>query len=422
MTTVIVPRVHFFEKQFLRVGEFKDEQTYHIAARRRHNITEHLWGIVRGLEIAQDEDLALIVRPGMAIDGYGRELLLAEKKSLDAKAFDTLGTDQLDAWLVYDRRDGETAPEGYSGCDSDSSRNAYRSEETPLVLLERPISRSVDARRPPGVSKDVFDANVPLVSDDPKDTWRVYLGRIKRLAQDQFQIDLSERTYAGLVGEVIDHPANAARMEIGKEPSVTDRREFGGLTYTYTKNIEGEPTQSRRFAVFIPEDVDSINDTGEIVLWPRLEILQDGILRLRGSTVINGNLRIIGGAVQFSTPAQFENEPVTADNTPLAPAIYRIIDEGKDQLRIDLGANNTLNREFVIGFSNESGEFTTCLKLELKEEEGAPKPRVKVTINGDLMLNGDLIGTDLVPRTLNEEVINAIKASFQAGVAAGNNA
>ena len=35
-------RVHYFEEQFLRTQDYVDEQAYHVAARRRHNIAHNV--------------------------------------------------------------------------------------------------------------------------------------------------------------------------------------------------------------------------------------------------------------------------------------------------------------------------------------------------------------------------------------------
>jgi hypothetical protein len=414
MATVIAQRVNFFDKQFLRVDEFRDEQLYQLEARRRHNVGQHSWGIVAGLEITQEEG-ALVVRPGMAIDGYGRELLLADKKRLSPETFDDLGTERLDAWLIYGRRDGASAPDGYGSCGQNDVREAYRSQETPQLLLEKPLSNIVDARKPSGVPVELFEEKVPLVSDNPNDMWRVYLGRITRLAPDQFTIDISQRPYAGLVGEVVDHPANAARVEIGNQSRADSERTVGNVTYVYKQDSTAQPGQAGRFAVFIPEESEAdLAQQQKVNLSPRFEIRQDGLMRLRGRTVINGNLRLTGGAVQFVNPATFD-----ADHAPEEPSIYRIQDGATDQLRIDLGSDNPANREFVIGFSTPDGKFTQCLKVELKDTTGSGKLAPLVTIYGDLKVDGKLSGK-LIKRTVSQEAQNAILGSFQSGIAAGN--
>jgi hypothetical protein len=413
MISTTVSRVHYFDKQFLRVDEFRDEQLYQLAVRRRHSIAEHSWGIVSGLDIANEAG-ALVVRSGMAIDGYGRELVLADKKRLAAETFDDLGTDRLDVWLVYDRRDTTAAPSGYSPCTPESGTAAYRSDETPQIRLERPLSNIVDASHPPGVPAQFLSTTVPPLSDDPKDIWRVYLGRITRLPPDQYTIDGTQRLYVGLVGESIDHPANATRVEVGKQSSVDATRVIHGTTYVYQKGEDPLRSESRRFAVFVPEDLNDHGSTQQVPLSPRLEILNDGTIRIRGRTVINGSLRVAGGAVRFVDAAEFADE-----NAPAVPSVYRFKDSGDDQLRIDLGSKDTLNRQLVIGFSSDDGSFTQCLKLELKDTTGSGKLAPVVTIFGDLKVDGKLVG-QYVPRTLSPEAQSAILASFQSGVGAGN--
>ena len=46
-----IVRVRYFDRQFLRPQDFTDEQTYHVAMRRRHNIAGHSWGILHGLAL-----------------------------------------------------------------------------------------------------------------------------------------------------------------------------------------------------------------------------------------------------------------------------------------------------------------------------------------------------------------------------------
>src|SRR5205085_7348117 len=131
------------------------------------------------------------------------------------------------------------------------------------------LSNTVNARRPPGVPREVLDAPLPPTSDNPFDAWRVYLGRITRL-NDQIVIDRGPRPYAGVVAEAIDHPANATRVEVGGQSSA--QRTVGGGTYKYG----GDPDPPR-FAVFVPE-----SDAAAVELAPRLAITDNGVSHLRG--------------------------------------------------------------------------------------------------------------------------------------------
>lgn len=413
MTSQTFARVNYFDKQFLRVNEFTDEQLYQLALRRRHNVTLHSWGIVSGLDISQETG-GFSVSPGLAIDGYGREVLLAGKQTFTATTFDDLATDKLDVWIVYDRVAAGNTPDGYGSCVPGSTGSAYRANETPQILVELPVSSTVDARNPPGVPASVLSAPVPPMSDDPQDVWRVYLGRIIQTAVGQYSIDGSARTYIGVAGETIDHPANGARVEVGKQSSADVSRVVDGTTYVYQKGEDPAQNQSRRFAVFVPEDLNSGDPQSPVNLSPRLEILQDGTIRMRGETVVNGSLRIAGGALQFVDAADF-----TADSAPAVPSMYRFQDGGNDELRIDLGSGGILQKQLVIGFSADDGSFTPCLKLEFTDATGAGQPAPLVTVFGDLNIGGKLTGT-YVPPTVSQAALAALLGSFQSGVSAAS--
>src|SRR4029450_10724774 len=99
MSAEATARVQYFDRQYLRTQDFVAEQAYHLAMRRRHNIGHHTWGIVTGLELVSDAS-GLYVRPGFAIDGYGRELILPDRVAIDGQVFLDKGA-VLDVALVY---------------------------------------------------------------------------------------------------------------------------------------------------------------------------------------------------------------------------------------------------------------------------------------------------------------------------------
>jgi hypothetical protein len=405
---LIQSRVNYFRNQYLRRQDFSDEQAYQIALQRRHNIGQHSWGIVVGLELAF-ENGALVVRPGLAIDGYGRELLLPVKKPIDSVEFLRLGSNRLDVWLFYENTLGAGAPSGYVAC-GETAGNYYRSNETPRIFLERAAVSRVTARRPKSVPATILEAPTQLqTNDDPLAVWPVYLGRLTYQPEEpdlakQVLVDASDRTYVGVTAEVIDHPASACRIEIGKASQSDEQRQVGDTTYTY-KNT----THKRAFAVFVPPD-----DPGEVELAPRFEIDLDGNNYLRGKDTIYGNLQMAkGGAVQFTEPAKVD-ETVARDK----PSVYRASDTGFDELRIDLGTQD--DRTLVIGFTAEDGSFQTSIKLEYSQPSGASSPQPLVTIYGDLKMNGLLDSPNVLERSLTAETLNALLASFQAGsIAAG---
>ena len=218
-------RVNYFDRQHIRLAELRDEQAYHVQMRRRHNLSHHSWGIVTGLELVARPDGQVGVTPGLAIDGYGRELLLVDYRVIGRADFDRYATSRLDVWLEYqlELSDDRLAPVECGAADprrstgppnwrSSSSRAVGRA---PTARIRRVCRRRRSSRR---------RSTTP---DDPRRRWPVYLGRIMMelpaSGPPVFHLDVADRVFVGLTASVIDHPGNAARLELGHHPSARGR-------------------------------------------------------------------------------------------------------------------------------------------------------------------------------------------------------
>jgi hypothetical protein len=84
---VLGRRPNYYRGQLLLEGDFLDEQTYHDAARRRHNLNLYGWGVVRGLTVSRQSDHAILINPGVAIDDLGRELFFDEPEQVNLAEF-----------------------------------------------------------------------------------------------------------------------------------------------------------------------------------------------------------------------------------------------------------------------------------------------------------------------------------------------
>jgi hypothetical protein len=308
----------------------------------------------------------------MAIDGYGRELIVPKRLQVSTSSFDDRGRDVLDVWLSYDRRGSDQAPAGYGGCDSGKSEQTigcndgrvpekiagcdngqelgrYRWQEIPRLDVARPGEASDDRRRP----IQVPESDLPFPSsrtppDDPAKAWPVFLGQILRVQTDpgrppDYRVNLNDRPYAGLVGEEVRAPSNRVWVQIGAERADDDRR----------------------FAVFVPE-ADPSNPN-----LPRLEVDDSGEVDVRGATTMHGKLTMEGGAIALEA-GQAQSQPWT---------IYRHSEGGVDQLRIQMddGAGAGTNQVVVGVWNEEDGQFVECLVV---------KDDCSVTINGDLKVEG----------------------------------
>src|SRR5271166_5717216 len=89
-----IQRLLYYDRELLRGFDFTDEQSYHLEMRRRLNLALHLTGIASGLELMAiadtgDQYCQYCVNPGMAIDGYGREIVLFDRYILSDDDFRT---------------------------------------------------------------------------------------------------------------------------------------------------------------------------------------------------------------------------------------------------------------------------------------------------------------------------------------------
>jgi Chaperone of endosialidase len=88
LPSVVEKRVRFFDGQFLQDQDFVDEQKYHLDRERRHLRMLHVAGIADGLAVSASasEPNKVTVAPGTAIDSDGRQLALAEARTVDLPA------------------------------------------------------------------------------------------------------------------------------------------------------------------------------------------------------------------------------------------------------------------------------------------------------------------------------------------------
>jgi hypothetical protein len=69
-----IRRVNYFDHQVLTNNDFREDQNYHIAMRRRHNRFLYTAGVVDGLWVERKAEREILITPGAAIDAEGREI------------------------------------------------------------------------------------------------------------------------------------------------------------------------------------------------------------------------------------------------------------------------------------------------------------------------------------------------------------
>ena len=193
-----IPRVHYRERQVLRKNDLIEEQRYRMRMLRAHQVTAHTWGIVNGLQLV-GADAQLVVKAGVAVDGYGRFLTLSDDLTIDGKLIkNQLGEDDFDVWLTY-----------WQQLDD----NNRWQEEARLRLTE--------AASEPIAPRDLDRLGVDSLPIGDEETtansvWPVYLGRVA-FEPENLTILASKRPYTHLKSSQLATPSGEVQLGVGRE-------------------------------------------------------------------------------------------------------------------------------------------------------------------------------------------------------------
>ncbi|MCP2257168.1 hypothetical protein LX15_000853 [Streptoalloteichus tenebrarius] len=343
-----VKRVSYSDGQDLRLEDFQAEQDYHVRMRRWHNRTGHTWGVVAGLKLDLQKDRdRLVVLPGFAIDGYGRELVLLSPADVPIQpSVDEVRT--YDVWLYYYCYAADPAPPGYATCPQKNVpwSNYYRWVEEPRVLVT-PAQGPANPDKPPKVPEGDLKLGPIHPSPDEAAKWPVLLARVMAGGQpgQSFVVDHGSRRYAGARAGSVRHPDDNVRLDL--TPTQTEpKRDFG--------------------VVLRKSDQDQ----------ELLGVSEKGARFPKGMSV-TGEVRIEGGALAF--PAR-----TVEPKTRLPWKVYTAKDAktNKQELRVELPGDRT--SALVVGsWSVEKNGFSPFLTV------GADNT---VTVHGTLVVNGKLEG------------------------------
>lgn len=219
-----VERLNYFQRQYLGAQDFIDAQTYQRDMRRRHNLGPHTWGIVTGLELVErpveggGDARDVFILPGLAVDGYGREIILFRPLQLDPALFLRFGAaNHYSVWIGYEE---ETANSNNIFNCEDNAFN--RIVETYRIYVEpdepQPAGVVVDGNLAGPTNPNLKippDVSVPYqeLPGDDLALWLLPLGEVRWdgsqfLAAAEGRLSRGRR-YAGLVGEALLAPAAA---------------------------------------------------------------------------------------------------------------------------------------------------------------------------------------------------------------------
>lgn len=355
-----ITRVRYFDGQYLRPQDFTDEQSYHVAMRRRHNLAGHSWGIMSGLTVTSDGGPPT-VEPGQAVDGYGREIAVLRRLPVPRPPTPPPG-EQIahDVWICYDRISSDDPPEGYAPCGA-AGTAYYRWQEQPRVLVTDADS-DPDPLHPPGVRDGDLGFGPERTAPEETRPWPVFLARlVPGKDPGKFIVDGSARRYAGVVGASVVHPAALARIDLAPDAA----------TVFSVRDREGNS---------------------------RLGIDDDGTLSAQGDLRVAGELRIDTGALNLPPSEKDGKEPWQ----------IRAVRQGNiHELQVVIGPGD--EAKFSIGkFSPEDKEFVPTLTVTGDD---------KVIVHGALHVTGHLTASEITTQPSDAAAKSLATGTMLSGVA-----
>ncbi|MBK9749010.1 MAG: hypothetical protein IPO91_19845 [Chloroflexi bacterium] len=206
-------RVRYRDHQTVRGANLRDDQAYHRAMHRRHLLTAHDWGIVTGLALVASGDDAVVVQPGVAVDLYGRLIVLAEPVAIhqaDLKGFE--GPVQIG--IRY----------------SEQTISASRIQETGVVFAATTVLE-------PKREADYLLLDPPPIAAPPLYLGTIILGGESALIQPDNQG--AARRYTRFYAGSIINPDERVRVTLDTEAE-NDSRRFSVATTDLTSEMQDQ--------------------------------------------------------------------------------------------------------------------------------------------------------------------------------------
>jgi hypothetical protein len=165
MSPVFAERPSFFEGQYLGADDLQAFLKYARESDARHVLGAHTWGIVAGIELVESTspvgEVEYSLSPGVAVDGYGRLLVVTTPYKLTTDLFAQQPSGTVNVWIRYEETPFSGTRAGFQSCEcSDAFARVAESvvvEVGPRATVDQRESgvvvddqSFVDAREAPG--------------------------------------------------------------------------------------------------------------------------------------------------------------------------------------------------------------------------------------------------------------------------------
>jgi hypothetical protein len=316
-----IERLNYYEGEYLGAVDFDAEQEYHRDMRRRHNVGQHTWGIVAGLELAQvsnggpNGEVAVFLMPGMAVDGFGREILALSKIQLTQDPFApyydpnaAAKPRQMYLWIAYDQAMVQASQDT---CATAGQSNAFgRVQESYRIAVTPDPTSPIDTQLT--VDGTSMSPGPPATPPAPGD---IVLPADGSAPYQEFSGDDTTLNWFIPIGTVLWDPHNEVFVSQSDDAAAKGRLYAGSVTQTiYAPG--GALTIVDRMAPFpLPTDPNDPN-------YPGVAVEIAGSLHVDRSLQVDG---LVNALINVLIGAKFD----PTDKNPLSP--LTIAAAGKDE-------------------------------------------------------------------------------------------
>lgn len=302
MSTIFAERPNFFEGQYLGAADLEAFLKYARENDARHLLGAHTWGIVAGIDLVEGSspagEVEYFLTPGVAVDGYGRLIVVATPFRLTTDLFARQPSGIVDIWIRYDETHFSGQRAGFQHCDC--SDNFSRVAESVVVEVG---PRAAIAQRESGVlvGDEIFvDAREALGDSLPNKP----LACDGSVAAQTFPDAETRSLWLIPVGKVPWDRANSslqASTEADKKASLIFRRVAGLVTghiYPADGVIRLRPRWSKRWA---GDEICTGNaiQEADLVTCESGELSFREMIWLEGHSRFTGDVRLYGSRLEF---------------------------------------------------------------------------------------------------------------------------
>jgi len=411
MSTVFAERPRFFEGQYLGADDLSAFLRYAREQDARHLLGAHTWGVVTGIELASATDpggtLEYFLTPGLAIDGYGRLIVVAAPYKLTSDLFSTYPTGRVDVWIRLEEAPFSGMRAGFQVCDC---TDAFARVQESFVVEAGPRNNVTVRESGVAVGDETFtDAREALGSLLEKQP----IACDGSVAAQAFPAEDAQSLWLIPVCQVPWNQATAefaAQTDTDRKMSRRFRRQAGVVTehiYPAGGVIRLRPRWSARQAGVSNDQICSASAISEADL-----ILCDGDLTFRELIWLEGHARFKGDARLYGRRLEFQEEAGTdylADGVPL---ILR--------RRPDKNEHDGFDLEVLLG-TPAGADGPTRLTIGAAEVDGADPCAVDFTFTPGVYIQHDAkmgIGTAdsllTLPLTIRAAGANGDLIGFEA--------